>query len=156
MSASVTSQVARVIKAPRSVVFRACLDPDALVAWRAPDAMTGHMHSFDGHVGGGYRMSLTYRDQARSADGKTSAGVDTFVGRFVELVANEKIVEVVEFESPQSRFAGPMTITTRLKDVGQDTEITMFFENLPPGVQPEDNDEGARQSLRKLAALVEA
>ena len=149
-----TSEVSRVIAAPRETVYRACLDPNAFAAWRAPDNMTGQMHGFDPRVGGGYRMSLTYQDPA-GAPGKTSDNTDSFEGRFVELVPNTRIVEVVTFESADPQFAGEMTITTTLTDAGSGTEITMAFENMPSGVRPEDNDEGTRQSLRKLAALVE-
>jgi uncharacterized protein YndB with AHSA1/START domain len=56
------SRVSRTIAAPRDVVYRACLDPEALAAWRAPDNMSGHMHAFEPRPGGGYRMSLTYHD----------------------------------------------------------------------------------------------
>jgi uncharacterized protein YndB with AHSA1/START domain len=150
-----TSRVSRVIAASRETIYRACLDPEALAAWRAPDSMTGTMHAFDARPGGGYRMSLTYQDPA-GAPGKTSDNTDSFEGRFVELVPDTRIVEVVAFESADPRFAGEMTITTTLADAGSGTEVTMAFENMPSGVRPEDNDEGTRQSLRKLAALVEA
>ena len=150
-----SSTVSRVIAASRETVYRACLDPVALAAWRAPDNMTGRMHEFDGRAGGGYRMSLTYQD-LQGSPGKSSDDTDTFEGRFVELVPGEKIVEIVSFESPDPRFAGEMTITTTLADAGSGTEITMAFDNIPAGIRPEDNEEGTRQSLRKLAALVEA
>ena len=142
------------LAAPREVVYRACLDPEALAAWRAPDNMTGRMHAFDPRPGGRYRMSLTYQDPAGSP-GKSSHDTDTFEGRFVELVANEKIVEVVRFDAQDPGFAGEMTIVTTLADAGSGTAVTMAFENIPPGIRPEDNEEGTRQSLRKLAALVE-
>lgn len=150
-----TSKVSRTIAAPRDVVYRACLDPEALAAWRAPDNMTGRMHAFDARPGGGYRMSLTYLDP-QGSPGKSSADTDSFEGRFVELVPDRKIVEVVVFESPDPRFAGEMTITTTFVDAGSGTGVTMTFEDLPPGIWPEDNEEGSRQALRKLAALVEA
>ena len=44
-----------------------------------------------------------------------------------------------------------MTLTTSLRDANGGTEVTMLFENIPR--RPEDNDEGTRQSLKKLAAL---
>jgi uncharacterized protein YndB with AHSA1/START domain len=149
------SQVSRTIKASRAAVYRACLDPDALAAWRAPDAMAGRMHDFDGRVGGGYRMSLTYRDTNHPLAGKSSEDTDTFRGRFIQLVPGKKMVEVVEFESPDPRFAGVMTITTTLADAPGGTQISMSFEGLPAGISPKDNDEGARQSLNKLAAMLE-
>jgi hypothetical protein len=72
-------------------------------------------------------------------------------------VPDEKIVEVVEFESPDPRFAGEMKITTNFADADADdaTAITMLFEGIPPGIRPEDNEVGSKQSLQKLAALLE-
>jgi uncharacterized protein YndB with AHSA1/START domain len=101
-----TTQVSAIIKAPRPVVYRACLDPEALVAWRVPDNMEGYLHSLEARAGGRYRMSLTYKDPQQSPGGKTSGSTDTFEGRFVEIVPDEKIVEVVEFESEDSRYSG--------------------------------------------------
>ncbi|MDF2117064.1 SRPBCC family protein [Roseiarcaceae bacterium H3SJ34-1] len=150
-----STETSRIIKAPRAKVYRACLDPEALAIWRAPDSMTGRMHAFDAREGGAYRMSLTYHDKTQSPGGKTSEDTDTFKGRFLELVPNEKIVELIAFESDDPRFAGEMTITTRFADAGPGTQITMLFENIPSGVSPQDNETGTQQSLRKLAALVE-
>jgi hypothetical protein len=62
-----STRVSKIIKAPRTAVYQACLDPDALASWRVPDSMTGHMHVFDAREGGTFRMSLTYKDpQQRS------------------------------------------------------------------------------------------
>ena len=150
-----STQVSTLIKASRQAVYQACLDPDALARWRVPDTMTGHVHAFEAREGGTYRMSLTYQDPAHSPAGKTSRDTDTFRGRFVELVPDEKIVEVVAFESEDPSFAGDMKITTRITDAGEGTRITILFEDIPTGVRPEDNEIGSQQSLRKLAALVE-
>ena len=147
-------QVSRIIKAPRAKLYAACLDPDMLARWRAPDRMSGVVHSFDAHIGGHYRMSLIYKDSKRGA-GKTSTDVDSFTGRFVDLVPDEKIVESIAFESDDPAYAGVMTLTTSFEDVPGGTNITMKFDGLPPGIRPEDNETGTRQSLAKLAALVE-
>ncbi|MFL5385322.1 MAG: SRPBCC domain-containing protein [Longimicrobiaceae bacterium] len=64
-----STKVSRIIRAPRPAIYRACLDPDALAAWRVPDGMTARVHAFDGREGGTYRMSLTYADPA-DAPGK--------------------------------------------------------------------------------------
>jgi phosphinothricin acetyltransferase len=151
-----STQVSTTIRAPGAAVYQACLDPDALARWRVPDNMDAHVLAFEPRVGGAFRMSLVYKDTEPSPGGKTSAGTDTFQGRFVELVPGEKIVEVVEFESEDPAFAGEMTLTTSFADTGEATEITVRCENIPPGVRPEDNEEGTRQSLRKLAALFTA
>jgi uncharacterized protein YndB with AHSA1/START domain len=150
-----STKVSRIIKAPRRAVYKACLDPEAIAAWRVPGNMTAEVHAFDAREGGTYRMSLTYRDPRQSPGGKTSEDTDTFQGRFVELVPDEKIVEAIEFDSSDPGFAGEMTMTTRLADADGGTEVTMLCQDLPGGIRPEDNEEGTRQSLHKLAALLE-
>ena len=150
-----STTVSRIIKAPRSAVYKACLDAAALAKWRVPDNMTARVHVFEAREGGIYWMSLTYRDPKQSPGGKTSEDTDTFQGRFVELVPDEKIVEAIEFESHDPGFAGQMKMTTSLADADGGTEVTMLFENLPAGVRPEDNETGTRQALQKLAALLE-
>jgi uncharacterized protein YndB with AHSA1/START domain len=149
-----STQVSKIIKAPRRAIYQACLDPDALASWRVPDSMTGHMHLFDAREGGTFRMSLTYKDPQQSLGGKTTEDTDTFQGRFTELVPDEKIVEVIEFESQDPRFAGEMRMTTTLTDTAEGTEITVLCEGIPPGVRPEDNEVGTKQALQKLATFI--
>jgi uncharacterized protein YndB with AHSA1/START domain len=150
-----TSKTSRVIRATRRAVYQACIDPDAVAAWRAPDNMAADIDFFDPHAGGAYRMSLIHRRQEHAPAGKTSADVDTLRGRFLEMVPDEKIVEVTEFESDNPQFAGEMQITTTLADADDGTHITMLFEGIPPGIRPADNEVGAIQSLKKLANLLE-
>ncbi|MBS0278216.1 MAG: SRPBCC family protein [Proteobacteria bacterium] len=147
-----STRVSQFIRAPRTEVYQACMDPALIVRWRVPDNMTAKVHRFEARVGGGYRMSLTYRDPARPA-GKTTDDTDSFTGRFVTLIPNEKIVEAINFETDDPGARGEMTITTSLRDTTGGTQVVMSFENIPPGIRLEDNDEGTRQSLKKLAAL---
>ncbi|WP_129113587.1 SRPBCC family protein [Halegenticoccus tardaugens] len=153
-----STTVSQVIYAPREDVYRAFLDPEAMAAWLPPDGMTGHVHRFDPREGGEFRMSLTYQDTGASpggAGGKTTEDTDTHRGRFVELVPHERIVEVVEFESDEPRFAGEMRITVTLADIEDGTKVTYRCENIPEGIRPEDNEAGCRSSLGKLAKLLE-
>jgi uncharacterized protein YndB with AHSA1/START domain len=155
-----TTRVSWIIKAPRDRVYRACLDPNALASWRVPDNMTGCMHMFDAREGGAYRMSLTYRDAApqeaaHRPRGKTSDATDSFQGRFIELVPNERIIEMIAFESSDPQFDGEMKITTSLKDCAQGTEITILCQDIPVGIRAEDNAMGCQSSLQKLAARLE-
>jgi uncharacterized protein YndB with AHSA1/START domain len=117
--------------------------------------MESQVHAFDAREGGTFRISLTYKDPQLSPGGKTSEATDTFQGRFVELVENEKIVEAVQFESPDQAFGGEMKVTTSFTDTDQGTEVTILCEGIPPGVRPEDNEAGTEQSLQKLAAVVQ-
>jgi uncharacterized protein YndB with AHSA1/START domain len=150
-----STQVSRIIKAPRWAVYEACLDPDAVATWRAPDGMKAQVHVFEAREGGTFRMSLTYRDPQHSPAGKTSEATDTFHGRFVELVRDEKIVELIEFESRDPGFAGEMKITTSFADTDHGTEITILCQNIPAGIRPEDNVAGCQSSLQNLAEFLE-
>ncbi|MGB9071391.1 MAG: SRPBCC family protein [Terriglobales bacterium] len=150
-----STRVSRIVKAERKAVYRAFLDPASLALWLPPDNMRGQVHAFDARQGGRFRISLTYEDPGHSLGGKTSEDTDTVQGRFVELVPYAKIVEVVEFESQDPAFAGEMRITVSLADVDGGTEITMLCEDIPKGIRPEDNELGCKESLQKLAGLIE-
>jgi uncharacterized protein YndB with AHSA1/START domain len=115
--------------------------------------MTCQVHSFDPREGGTFRISLTY---ASAGIGKTSAHTDTYFGHFVELVPNERVVEVDEFETTDAALLGKMRITITLFDEDGGTRIVGVHEGLPPGVSIEGNETGWRMALGKLAALVES
>ena len=119
-----------------------------------PKGMTSHVHVFDAREGGSFRVSLTYDTPAGT--GKTSAHTDTYHGRFVKLVPNERVVEVVEFETADSEMRGEMTVTFTLTDADGGTDVLAVHDNLPPGLAPADNETGWRMALDKLAMLVEA
>lgn len=148
-----STRITRHINARRAAVYRALLDADAIADWRVPTGMTSHVHEFDAREGGAFRVSLTY--DAPTSAGKTTSHTDTYHGRFVQLVPDERVVEVVEFETTDPALQGKMTITTTLIDVDGGTELRALHEGLPPGVSPADNELGWRMSLAKLAALVE-
>jgi uncharacterized protein YndB with AHSA1/START domain len=141
------------VKAPRTAVYRALLDPRAVATWMVPAGMTSQVHAFDPREGGAFRISLTY--DAPTGVGKTVADTDTFHGRFVKLVTNELVVEVVEFETRDPALQGEMTITIVLADGGDGTDILAVHEGLPEGLSAADNETGWRMSLAQLAALVE-
>jgi len=148
-----STRIERHINAPRAAVYRALLDPQAVTKWKVPDGMTCHVHVFEAREGGSFRISLTY--DAPTGTGKTTAHTDTYHGRFVNLVPNEQIVEVDEFETDEPALRGEMTITITLTDAGAGTDLLAVHDGLPPGVPPADNETGWRMALAKLAALVE-
>jgi uncharacterized protein YndB with AHSA1/START domain len=149
-----TTSVTRRIRAPRAVVYRALLDAEDVRRWMVPDGMTSEVHAFDPREGGLFRISLTY--ETPTGTGKTTAHTDSYHGRFVRLVPDSEVVQVVEFETDDPRLAGEMTITYRLTDADGGTELVGLHEDLPPGVNPADNELGWRMSTDKLARLVES
>ena len=149
-----STQIARHISAPRRDVYRALLDADAIATWRVPTGMTSHVHEFDPREGGAFRVSLTY--DAPTATGKTAAHTDTYHGRFLKLVPNEQVVEVLEFEASDPTLHGEMTMTTTLADANGGTDVVVVHEGIPSGVPTTDNETGTRMALANLAAFVES
>jgi uncharacterized protein YndB with AHSA1/START domain len=148
-----STRVSQRVKAPRAAVYRALLDPKAVAAWRVPNGMTSEVHAFDAREGGSFRVSLTY--DAPTGTGKTTAHMDTYHGHFVELVANERVVEVIEFETTDPGLVGQQRITTTLSDADGGTDVVVVHDGLPPSVPIGDNELGTRLSLAKLAELVQ-
>ena len=142
------------VNAPRPKVYRALVDGGAVAKWMVPTGMTSHVHAFDPREGGGFRISLTY--DAPTGTGKTSAQTDTYHGRFVRLVPDQEVEEVVEFETADPGMQGEQTITISLVDAAGGTDVVAVHDRLPPGLSPADNEAGWRSSLGKLGALVEA
>jgi uncharacterized protein YndB with AHSA1/START domain len=150
-----SSRASRLILAPREVIFRAFVTPELLRQWQAPGEMTARIHAFDARVGGGYEMSLYYPETGAPPSSKTAEREDRFTVRFEEISAPERLVQTVVFESANPAYAGEMTMIVTLAEGDGGTNVTIVFENIPAGIRPEDNDEGTRQSLEKLARLVE-
>lgn len=148
-----STRIALRLAAPPADVYRALLDPRDVATWMVPDGMTSQVHRFEPREGGTFRVSLTYDEP--TGVGKTSARTDTYHGRFVRLVADEQVEEVLEFETDDPAMRGEMTITFTLTPVEGGTELLAVHDRLPPGLSPADNELGWRLSLGKLAALVE-
>jgi uncharacterized protein YndB with AHSA1/START domain len=148
-----TTRVARHIDAPRSAVYRALIDADAVQRWMVPDGMTSEVHTFEPREGGSFRISLTYTEA--TGTGKSDPQTDTFHGRFLRLVPDGLVVQAIEFESDDPAMQGEMIVTYRLEEAGGGTDLIGVHEGLPPGVAAADNELGWNMSIAKLAALVE-
>jgi uncharacterized protein YndB with AHSA1/START domain len=146
-----STRVSRHVHAPRATVYSALVDANAIAKWKVPTGMTSHVHALEGREGGEFRISLTY--DAPTGTGKTTAHTDTYHGRFVKLVPNEQVVEVVEFETTDPALRGEMTITITLADADGDTDVLAVHDGLPPGLSTADNEAGWREALAKLAAF---
>jgi uncharacterized protein YndB with AHSA1/START domain len=78
--------------------------------------MRCEVHAFEPRVGGRFRISLTYEDAAFAGRGKSGGATDTFSGRFVELVPDQRVVETVEFESGDAALRGGQRLIITLTD----------------------------------------
>ena len=149
-----TDTGSRLIKASAETIYRALVDPEAVASWRPPQGMRAEILAFEPREGGTFRMAFIYEDAG--SHGKTSDNADVFEGRFVELVPDRRVVEVIEFESDDPAFAGAMRIVTTLEPVAGDTRVTVSCEDVPPGISEDDHREGIASSLANLAAFTES
>lgn len=140
-----TVRLHRVIRAPAARVYRAFLDPDALVKWMPPHGFTGKVHQIDATVGGSYKMSFT-----NFSNGQTH----TFGGTYLELVPNERIRNTDRFDDPN--LPGEMVTTVSLRVVACGTELEIVQEGIPEVIPLEGCYLGWQESLALLAQLVEA
>ena len=140
-----TVRLHRVLRASPEKIYRAFLDPDAMVKWLPPHGFTGTVHQLEPKVGGTYRMSFT---------NFTSGHSHTFGGRYLELQPNERIRHTDAFDD--SSLPGEMLTTISLKKVAVGTELTIVQEGIPEAIPPEACYLGWQESLMLLAQLVEA
>jgi uncharacterized protein YndB with AHSA1/START domain len=140
-----TIRLHRVFRDPPSRLYRAFLEPAALVKWNPPNGFTAKIHHMDVRVGGGYRMSFINFSSGRSHD---------FGGKYLELVPDERIRWTDTFEDPN--LPGTMQMTVTFKPVSCGTEVEIVQEGLPDVVPAESCYLGWQESLILLAHLIEA
>ena len=140
-----TVQFHRVLRATPERVYRAFIDPDAMVKWLPPNGFTGNVHHLDPRIGGTYKMSFT---------NFTSGKCHSFGGEYLELVPHERLRWTDRFDDPN--LPGEMKVTVSLKRVSVGTEVNIVQEGIPDVIPPEACALGWQESLTLLAKLVEA
>lgn len=140
-----TIRLHRVLSAPPERVYRAFLDPHALVKWMAPHGFTATVHQLDAKVGGAYKMSFTNFTTGKS---------ESFGGKYLELVPNQRIRHTDAFDDPN--LPGEMQVTITLKQVSVGTELNIVQEGVPDVIPAEACYLGWQESLTQLKQLVEA
>ncbi|NUO71404.1 MAG: SRPBCC family protein [Frateuria sp.] len=140
-----TIQLHRVLRTTPERLFRAFVDPDAMVKWLPPNGFTAKVHHMDARVGGSYRMSFT--------NFSTGNG-HTFGGTYLELQPGERLRYTDRFDDPN--LAGEMVTTVSLAKVSCGTELRVVQEGIPDAIPTEACYLGWQESLVLLAKLVEA
>jgi uncharacterized protein YndB with AHSA1/START domain len=143
-AATGTVSLHRVLRAPPERVYRALLDPDAMVKWLPPHGFTGRVLESDVRVGGRYRMQFTH-----FGNGQTHS----FGGEYLELVPNERVVNTDRFDDPH--LPGEMVTTFTLRAVSCGTELRAEQRGIPAMIPTEACYLGWQESLQLLALLVE-
>ncbi len=139
-----TIRLHRVVRAPAERLYRAFLDPEAMVKWLPPHGFTGRVHQMDARVGGGYRMSFTNFGTGKS---------HSFGGTYVELTPGERIRYTDKFDDPN--MPGEMQVTITLRKVACGTELEIVQAGLPEAIPVEFCHLGWQESLLLLTQLVE-
>ena len=140
-----TIRLHRVLRTAPERVYRAFLDPNAMVKWLPPNGFTAAVHHMDARVGGSYKMSFTNFTTGKS---------HSFGGKYLELVPQERIRYNDKFDDPN--LPGEMQVTVTLKKVAVGTEIHITQEGVPDIIPAEACYLGWQESLTLLAKLVEA
>lgn len=143
-SSSNTVRLHRVLRAPPERVYRAFIDPEAMIKWLPPHGFTGRVHSMDARVGGGYRMSFTNFGTGKS---------HSFGGTFVELTPHACIRYTDRFDDPG--LPGEMQVTVTLRPVACGTDLSIVQAGIPAVIPVEFCALGWQESLALLAHLVE-
>ncbi len=139
-----TAKFHRVFRAPPERIYRAFLDPDAMVKWLPPHGFTGKVHHMDARVGGSHRMSFTNFGTGSS---------HSFGGTYLELLPSERIRYNDQFDDPN--LPGQMMVTVSLKAVACGTELSIVQEGIPDVIPTEFCYLGWQESLSLLAHVVE-
>jgi uncharacterized protein YndB with AHSA1/START domain len=138
-----TIKLHRVFKTTPERLYKAFLDPQALVKWMAPHGFTAKVHSQEPKVGGRYKMSFTNFSTGNS---------HAFGGEYLELVPNQRIRHTDVFDGGPP---GTMTVTVEIKKVVVGAELNITQEGVPDVIPAAACYLGWGESLDLLQLLVE-
>jgi uncharacterized protein YndB with AHSA1/START domain len=139
-----TVRLSRILRAPPERVYKAFLDPQALVKWMAPHGFTATVHKLEAKVGGRYEMSFTNLGTGKS---------HKFGGTYLELKPAKRIKNTDSFADP--KMPGEMTATFTFEKVATGTRLDILQEGLPAAIPVEFAIMGWQESLELLKLLVE-
>lgn len=138
-----TVKLHRVFSAPPERVYKAFLDPDAIVKWMPPHGFTAKLHQMDATVGGSYRMSFT---------NFSTGTIHSFGGTYAELIPNQRIRYFDRFDNPE--LAGEIEVIIEIKGMLVGTEVNITQSGIPKVVPVEACYLGWQESLQLLGLLV--
>ena len=139
-----TIRLHRVFKTKPERLYKAFLNPEAMVKWLPPHGFTAKVHQIDARVGGKYKMSFT---------NLTTGNSHSFGGEYLELVPNERIRHTDVFDDPN--LPGTMTVTIEIRKVMVGAELNITQEGVPDVIPAEACYLGWGESLDLLKLLVE-
>lgn len=139
-----TVRLHRVLRTTPEKLYKAFIEPEAVVKWLAPDGFTCRVQHMEPRVGGTYRMAFT---------NFTTGHGHSFGGKYLELVPGKRLRYTDKFDDPN--LPGEMITTVDLEKVSCGTELFIVQENIPLVIPAEMCYLGWQDSLVLLAKLVE-
>lgn len=139
-----TVELHRVLRAKASSVYKAFIDPAAMVKWLPPRGFTGQVQHVDARVGGSYKMSFTNFATGHS---------HSFGGSYLDLVPDQLLRYTDRFDDPN--LPGEMITTVVIEQLQHGCELRITQQGIPPMIPLEMCYLGWQQSLEQLAQLIE-
>jgi uncharacterized protein YndB with AHSA1/START domain len=139
-----TVRLHRVLRSTPEKLYKAFIDPDAMVKWLPPYGFTCRIERMDVRVGGSYRAAFTNFGSGSS---------HSFGGTYVELQPGERLRYTDRFDDPN--LPGEMVTTVTFTPVSCGTELNVVQEGIPAMIPVELCYLGWQESLAQLAHLVE-
>ncbi|SOE09711.1 Uncharacterized conserved protein YndB, AHSA1/START domain [Streptomyces sp. 2323.1] len=134
----------RVLRAPRSVVFRGLTEPEELAKWWGPDGFSTPSVESDLRPGGGYRIAM----QPPEGD------LFHLVGEFLEVAPPERLSYTFRWEDPDPEDRETV-VTLSLRDIGGTaTELVFTQGDFATAQRRALHEEGWTQGLDKLEELL--
>lgn len=133
----------RVFSAPAERVYRAFLDPDALVKWMAPHGFTAKVHHLEAKMGGTYKMSFSNFSTGTS---------HAFGGTYIELIPEQLIRYTDQFED--ANLDGTIEMKIEFRSVPMGTEVVITQSGIPDAIPLSACYLGWQESLQLLGLLV--
>jgi uncharacterized protein YndB with AHSA1/START domain len=133
----------RVLPAPRSLVFKACTEPDELAKWWGPSGFTAPSVELDLRVGGSYRIAM------QPPDGE----LFYLSGEFREVDPPARIAYTFRWEDPDPDDQETV-VTLSFEDLGQSTELDFSQSAFATEARRALHDQGWTDSLDRLEQLM--
>jgi uncharacterized protein YndB with AHSA1/START domain len=133
--------VERIFDAPRSLCFRAWIEPQHLFRWFGPRGYTVPSYTLDPRPGGGWRCCMV-----------SPEGREHWVrGVFREVLEPERLAFTWEHENADGTFGHETLITVTFADLGEKTGLTLRQETFESIEARDDHRNGWSSAIERLA-----
>jgi uncharacterized protein YndB with AHSA1/START domain len=132
--------VERILDAPRSLVFKAWIEPQHLFRWFGPRGFTVPSYTLDPRPGGRWRCCMV-----------SPKGVDNWVcGVFREVSEPERLAFTWAHENADGTLGHETLITVTFADLGEKTGLTLRQETFESVEARNDHGNGWRSAFECL------